>query len=157
MLARAFIISDDWMNVCRIMRHIRRGNVTNELQTSRHEVHYHKQDSAQRDEAKQTRAWDTSSRAYFCTEAATGAGATTDSAGGNGSSRSSGSVVSFCESALSRTGLVAEFAGEVDSSWWVACDEACGMLRLNIKIRSTRKPQGNTLLWIGNCRPHSVL
>jgi hypothetical protein len=99
----------------RIMRHIRRGDVTSELQTSRHEVHYHKQKAQQHEQhdAKQTRAWDTSSRAH--SEAATGAGAT-DSAGGNGSSRSLGSIVSFCESALSRTGLVAEFAGEVDSS-----------------------------------------
>jgi hypothetical protein len=88
--------------------------------------------------------------------AATGAGAA-DSAGGN---RSSGGVVSFFASTLSRTGLVAEFAGEVDSNWCVEqCEEACGMLRfdIEIKIRSTRKPQGNALLWIRNRRPYSVL
>lgn len=56
-----------------------------------------------------------SSRAHFCAEVATGAGAATDSGGGNGCSRSSGSVGSPCESTLSRTGLVATFAGEVDS------------------------------------------
>jgi len=78
-------------------------------------------------DAEQTRAWDTSTRAHFCAEAATGAGVT-NSAGLNCCSRSSGNV-SLCASALSRTGLVAVFAaGEVDSVWWVLCDEACGML-----------------------------
>lgn len=97
-----------------------------------------------------------SSRAHFCTEVATGAGAT-DSAGGNGCSCSSGSVVSPFESTLSRTGLVAVFAGEVDSVCWLECDEACGMLRLEIRIGSTRKPQGNILLRIGDCGTNSIL
>jgi hypothetical protein len=97
-----------------------------------------------------------SSRAQFCTEVATGAGAT-DSAGGNGCSRSSGSIVSPFERTLSRTGLVAVFAGEVDSVCWVECDEACGMLQLEVRIGSTRKPQGNTLLRIGDCGTNSIL
>jgi len=92
-------------------------------------MHYRKQEAQEKQYningeggAKQTRAWDTSgdtsSRAHSWAEA-TGAGAgVTDSAGagGNGFSESSGSVVSLCASALSRTGLVAEFAGDVDSS-----------------------------------------
>jgi hypothetical protein len=97
-----------------------------------------------------------SSRAHFCTDVATGAGAT-DSAGENGCSYSSGNVASPFESTLSRTGLVAVFAGEVDSVCWVECDEACGMLRLEIRIGSTRKPQGNTLLRIGDCGTNSIL
>ena len=102
---------------------------------------------------------DTSSRAHSWLEVATGAGAgATDSAGaaGNGFSESSGSVVSLCASALSRTGLVAEFTGDVDSSWLV-CEEACGMLRFDIKPDPRGIKQGNTLLWIGNRRTHSVL
>jgi hypothetical protein len=66
-------------------------------------------------DAKQTRAWDISSRAHSCAEEATGAGATdSGGAGGNGFSESSASVVSLCASELSRTGLVAVFAGDVD-------------------------------------------
>jgi len=78
--------------------------------------------------AKQTRAWDISSRAYSWVGAATGAGVTDSAgAGGNCFSESSDSVVSLCASALSRTGLVAVFAGDVDCDWWVECEEACGM------------------------------
>ena len=113
--------------------------------------------------AKQARAWDTSgdtsSRAHSWAEVATGAGAgVTDSAraGGNGFSESSGKVVSLCASALSRTGLVAEFAGDVDSSWWGVCEDACGMLRFDIKP-DPRGKKDNTLLWIGNRRTHCVL
>jgi hypothetical protein len=82
-----------------------------------------------------TRAWDTSSRAHFCADAATGAGAI-ESVGTGANvfcSESSGGGVSLCASTLSRTGLVAVFAGEVDSDWWVTCVEACGMLRLAIR------------------------
>jgi hypothetical protein len=94
-----------------------------------------------------------SSRAHSCVELATGAGAA-DSAGGNGCSSSS----LLIESALSRTGLIGVlFAGEVDSVCWVECDEACGMLRLEIRIGSTRKPQGNTLLRIGDGGTNSTL
>src|ERR1700730_11102598 len=86
--------------------------------------------------AKQARAWDISSRAHSCADAATGAGATDSAgAGGNGLSESSGNVVSLCASALSRTGLVAVFAGDCDRDWWVECEEACGMLRFDIKTR----------------------
>jgi hypothetical protein len=58
----------------------------------------------------------TTPRAHSCAEVATGAGAA-DSDEWKGSSRSSaGNNISFCASELSRTGLVAELAGEVDSN-----------------------------------------
>ncbi len=63
----------------------------------------------------QANSYVVSSRAHFCAEVATGAGATDSATGGNGCSCSSGNVVSPFERTLSRTGLVAEFAGEVDS------------------------------------------
>jgi len=31
------------------------------------------------------------------------------------------------------------------------------MLQLKIRTGSTRKPRGNTLLWIGNCSANSIL
>jgi hypothetical protein len=79
-------------------------------------MHYRKQEAQEEqyniNGARQVRAWDISSRAHSCADAA----GTTDSAGagGNGLSQSSGSVVSLCASALSRTGLVAVFAGDCD-------------------------------------------
>lgn len=125
------------------MWHIR-GDVTNE---SRYEAN----DMNEMD-AKQTPRGIFSSRAHSCVEVATGAG-DTDS-GGNGCSSSS---VLLTDIALSRTGLIGVFAGEVDSVCWVECDEACGMLRIEIRIGSTRKPQGNTLLRIGDCGTNSTL
>src|SRR5258708_39193246 len=104
------------------MQHIR-GDVTNELQTSRQEVQYHKQKAQQheRDGCQVNPIF--GSCVHFCAEVATGAGATDSAGGGNGCSCSSGSVVSPFERTLSRTGLVSAFGGEADEDCSVACYE----------------------------------
>jgi hypothetical protein len=129
-----------------IMWHIR-GDVTNE---SRYEAQRHERDGCQ---SKPARA---SSRAHSCAEVevATGAGST-DSVGGNGCSSSS---VLLIESALSRTGLIGAFAGEVDSVCWLECDEACGMLRLGNQHRINKETtrQHTSPDWGLRFQQHSV-
>jgi hypothetical protein len=136
-------------------------DVTNEMQMSKACIIVSKKRRRNSTTSTGVARWVISSRAHSCAGAATGAGAADSAgagAGGNGLSESSGgSVVSLCASAHSRTGLVAVFAGDCDRDWWVEWEEACGMLRFDIKPDPRGKQKGNSLLWIGNRRTHRIL